>query len=109
MVDAVRLAPEHVMCRTLGHAWDDYVDTDLKRPSWGVRMSWRCVRCDMRRHDVIDSLGELSVRAYEAPYGYSLTRDEKPTVQQLRLTLKRQLRRKEVEVTHKSRRLRAVS
>lgn len=83
---------EYEKCRTWGHAWSDFIPADKRQPGWGRRFSLRCDRCATERHDVIDTLGELSTRQYVYPDDYQMARDERPTMQQLRLDLLRQLR-----------------
>ena|SRR5215467_4313861 len=87
------MALEYEKCRTWGHAWEDFIPAGTKRPpGWGSRFSLRCVRCATERHDTIDSLGALSSRHYDYPDDYSMSRDETPTREQLRLDLLKQLR-----------------
>jgi hypothetical protein len=84
---------EYEKCRTWGHAWEDFIPHGKRPPDWGQRFSLRCLRCTMERHDVIDSLGQLSTRHYDPPADYSLAADETPTRAQLRLDLLKHLRR----------------
>ena len=70
-------------CRHLGHSWDDIPVT--QRPPWGVYMWFRCVRCTGERHDIINQFtGDLMSRKYYYPLGYKLTRDERPSIEELR-------------------------
>jgi hypothetical protein len=85
---------EFQKCRTWGHAWEDFVPgVGEKRPaSWGKRFSLLCTRCGTERHDVFDSLGQLSTRSYDYPNGYQLALDERPEMTELRLSLVLELR-----------------
>lgn len=84
---ALKLSAVYIKCRTLRHAWDDFIPRDMPAPQWGHRVSLRCLRCTTERHDVIDRLGQLSQRTYIYPTDYALTADETPDIQQLRLML----------------------
>lgn len=66
-----------VECRTLGHAWERFVPDDKRKPQFGVRMSLRCMRCTMERHDLVKRMdGSMLSRGYDPPEGYSLTAEE---------------------------------
>lgn len=53
------------------HAWDDYHPIGMTPPSIGWRLSLRCTRCTMERHDVIHArTGQLLSREYRRPEGY---------------------------------------
>jgi hypothetical protein len=83
---------EYEKCRTWGHAWSDFIPHGKRPPGWGRRFSLRCDRCATERHDVIDTLGDLSTRQYVYPDDYHIARDAKPTLQMMRLDLLRQIR-----------------
>lgn len=86
---------DYYECRHLGHSWDDIPVT--QRPPWGVYLWLRCERCTTERHDIINQFsGELMSRKYHYPEGYKLSRDEKPSIEELRqyqLKLSRKRRR----------------
>lgn len=88
----VRLRLEYEKCRVWGHAWEDFIPHGKRPAGWGSRFSLRCVRCTTERHDVIDSLGDLSAREYVYPDDYKMAKDETPTRQALRLDLLGDLR-----------------
>jgi len=83
---------EYEKCRTWGHAWEDFIPNGKRPQGWGMRFSLRCERCHTERHDVIDSIGELSQRQYVYPDDYRLSADETPTRAQLRLDLLKDIR-----------------
>jgi hypothetical protein len=95
---------DYEKCRTWGHAWEEFIPHGKRPPGWGMRFSLRCSRCGCERHDVIDSLGELSTRQYVYPDDYRMSADETPTRQQLRLDLLKQLRSDARERTRQQRR-----
>lgn len=74
----------YLRCRHRGHAWDDIPVTE-KRTANAV-IWFRCERCASERHDEINRFnGELISRKYIYPTGYKLPKDEKPTIQSLRI------------------------
>lgn len=74
---------EFLECRHLGHNWDDIPVT--QRPPWGVYIWYRCTRCTGERHDIINQFsGDLMSRRYYYPDGYKMTRDERPSIEELR-------------------------
>lgn len=58
------LTDEFVRCRAVGHSWDDFHPTDMRRPLFGWRLSFRCTRCLTERHDLVDAMGRLLQRSY---------------------------------------------
>ena len=60
---------DFLMCRTLGHAWDEIASDG---PAVGGDPWWlRCVRCSTERHDVVSWMtGELIGRSYVYADGY---------------------------------------
>ena len=92
MPSRLKLSLEYEKCRTWGHAWEDFIPHGKRPSGWGSRFSLRCVRCATERHDVIDSIGQLSSRQYEYPEDYKLAKDETPTRAEFRLDLLRQMR-----------------
>ena len=59
---------EYVTCRALGHAWE--VDDKGKPSKWGRTVWLECARCEMRRKDIVDLLGQIGSRYYVQPEGY---------------------------------------
>lgn len=79
-----------VMCKTIGHAWDEFTPL-MKRSQMGYRLSLLCVRCTTERHDIVSIVdGRLIQREYRYVEGYKLaykySRDEfrKVLVEQMR-------------------------
>lgn len=70
MVSINDLKDEYVLCRTLGHSWDDnptaLVDSQLYRASRGV-LALRCTRCTTERFDYINQSFEIGTRYYRYP------------------------------------------
>ena len=67
------LRNEFVLCRTLGHSWDDNpnaeVNSDLYRASTGA-LFLRCTRCTTERFDYIGSDMQVFQRYYRYPDHY---------------------------------------
>jgi len=93
----VTVNPDFIRCRVMRHSWDDYSPTGLRKPSWGTRVSFRCLRCGTERHDIYNSLGEVGYRRYVYPAGYQYARDERPSAAEFRIMLMRQQRRERVK------------
>ena len=74
-------------CRIYGHAWDEFYPDDLGTPLYGWRLSLRCTRCSTERHDVIDHIGQISMRRYIYADGYRIEKDETPTREAMRLDM----------------------
>ena len=72
-VDIQELNDQYVLCRTLGHAWDDNptaeLDSRLYRTSKAA-LALRCVRCRTERFDYIDQDMLVSYRYYRYPPRY---------------------------------------
>lgn len=85
--DRTGLDQSMLRCRIYGHAWDEFYPDDLGTPLYGWRLSLRCTRCTTERHDVIDSIGQISMRRYIYVEGYRNESDEKPTREDLRLAM----------------------
>lgn len=66
------LPTEYLKCRAFAHAWDEFIPTNMRRPSFGFRFSLLCVNCGTERHDLLDTLGYLQDRGYKYPIGYQL-------------------------------------
>lgn len=90
--DTTGLDQSMLRCRVYGHSWDEFYPDDLETPAYGWRLSLRCTRCTTERHDVIDSIGQVSMRRYIYVEGYQVERDEKPTREELRLTMFNRIR-----------------
>ena len=81
---------DYVVCRTLGHAWDE-IPAEAPAP-YGEPWWLRCVRCTTVRMDYVTrSTGELLGRRYAYPDGYRHAFDdqfsETPTRQDYRQLL----------------------
>lgn len=105
------LSIQYQMCRGLGHAWDIYEPGvgQRKGAPWGQRLSLRCTRCAMERHDTFDLLGDLSTRKYNQPSGYKLAREETPRIQQIRRSLAAALHDGDLEAASKQARKLSVA
>ena len=67
-------------CRTYSHAWDEFTPIDMESPSYGWRLSLRCVRCGTERHDTIAyGTGQVNGRQYIYVEGYQYIGEDKPT------------------------------
>lgn len=97
----LKMKLEYQECRATGHQWEYFVPgVGQRKPApWGRGFSLQCVRCQAERHDTFDSLGQLSARSYDYPSGYSVAADEKPTIEQLRLSIVKELRTQAEERT----------
>jgi hypothetical protein len=73
-VDIRELEDNYVICRTLGHAWDDFpngeVRSELFRAARGT-LVLRCARCLMERYDYIANDMTVFQRYYRIPRGYN--------------------------------------
>lgn len=61
---------EYVQCRTFGHSWDEFIPTNMRKPSFGFRFSLICATCGTERHDLLDTNGAVANRAYKYPDYY---------------------------------------
>jgi len=72
-VDVSQLPIEYVICRTLGHSWDDNpaaaVNMQLFSESYGA-MTLRCTRCITERFDYLNVEMRVWKRIYHYPRGY---------------------------------------
>lgn len=82
-----------IRCRVARHMWDDFEPTEMRSPSWGTRVSFRCLRCASERHDVYDSLGEVGYRRYIYVEGYQYAKGERPSAAEFRVMLMKEQRR----------------
>jgi hypothetical protein len=65
--------PTHFLkCRAFNHSWDEFIPTNMRKPSFGFRFSLLCITCGSERHDLLDTLGNLQDRTYHYPDGYLL-------------------------------------
>lgn len=93
MTTLAELDSNLLRCRTLGHAWDDFVPQGMKRAAFGTRLSFRCVRCTTIRHDICSWIdGSLVSRSYQYPDVYAL--DGKHARAEFRLALMHTLKPK---------------
>lgn len=73
-VEITELQDRYLLCRSLGHAWDDYpngeVDSQLFKSSTGA-MVLRCTRCRTERYDYLDKQLQVSNRYYKYPARYT--------------------------------------
>lgn len=73
MSELQELTDAMVMCRTVGHAWDEWTPKDRPSTRGGWPFTLRCTRCTTERWDVIATrTGELIQRRYLYPDGYRL-------------------------------------
>lgn len=60
-----------IICRTLGHAWDENpnaeIDTDFSQE---FLIALRCTRCPTERFDFVGATGKLFHRYYRYPESY---------------------------------------
>lgn len=71
--------------------WDDQEASDKRRPLFGFRISWRCVRCTSWRHYIIDANGDVASRGYDYVAGYQYARGETvPSKAEFRVMLLRE-------------------
>jgi hypothetical protein len=81
-----QLQDEYVVCRTIGHSWDDNpsakVDSDLFKSSTGC-LVLRCVRCTTERFDYLNADMRVFQRYYRYPQHYTtVTGIKKPDFRQ---------------------------
>lgn len=90
---------EYQKCRAFHHSWDEFIPGpgDARPAPYGRGFSLRCDRCTAQRHDTFDAYGNLSSRKYVYPSGYEVAADEKPTIEQLRLSIVRELKTEAAE------------
>lgn len=71
----------------LRHSWEQFAPINMRRPTFGKRLSVICTRCTTERHDLISTFdGALLQREYRYPDGYRLTPGEqRPTANDRRL------------------------
>lgn len=80
------IADAAIICRALGHGWDEgtSIESALRGP--GIKQSYRCVRCLSERHDAISRNGELEQRRYIYLAGYKIAKLYRP---ELRLLMRK--------------------
>lgn len=87
-----------IVCRTLGHAWDEISDPGGWSPMqrvWKWRICLRCVRCGCERYDGINVNGEVGSREYRYPINYKYAVHQTPTrVEFRKMMLKRRKEKK---------------
>jgi hypothetical protein len=84
---ARRTTITYVECKTYGHSWDEYNPRDSNMNGYPYRLTLRCTRCTMTRHDFLDRQGELQARRYYRPENYR--NESKITRPKLRLLIVR--------------------
>lgn len=80
----------YLACRVGGmrHAWEDHDGSGFRRPQFGIAIHYVCTRCGTIRRDIVNRFnGELLQRRYYHPEGYALSRDEKPSIEHIRLAM----------------------
>lgn len=66
------LTDDFVLCRTIGHSWDDVTGlVDRERVTGAWSLSLRCIRCTTERHDLVNYQGEVVERRYIYAEGYT--------------------------------------
>lgn len=70
--DRRRLREEYLLCRVIGHQWEEFTPIGMRRPHFGYRLSLRCSRCTTERHELINSRGEVGSRSYVYPDDYDI-------------------------------------
>jgi hypothetical protein len=67
------LADQFVLCRTLGHAWDELPNAEFSAALWRTSagaLALRCARCYTERFDYIGKDMAVASRRYVYPKGY---------------------------------------
>jgi hypothetical protein len=86
-MDVHELQDEHLLCRTLGHSWEDNpsaeVDSDLFRAS-RAGLFLRCTRCFTERFDYLDHEMQVFQRYYRYPQSYQGLQGEERLAPSLR-------------------------
>ena len=94
-VDLNLMPPVYVRCRTFGHAWNDVDPTSDEADQHATRwpeghglLVTDCMRCSMRRLDVVGVFGKLINRRYVYPEGYLMSKgDHRPKRDEFRMQL----------------------
>ena len=69
----IDLRDEYVLCRTLGHAWDDHPSPEIDSVLWKhakAALFLRCTRCTTERFDYISNGFDVEHRYYRYPKHY---------------------------------------
>lgn len=72
-VDIQDLRDEYVICRTLGHSWDDHPEPEFSPEMWRLSLgalALRCTRCHAERYDYIGPGMDIQYRRYVYPLAY---------------------------------------
>jgi hypothetical protein len=73
-LDITELQDSYILCRTLGHAWEDFPNgephSDWARSAQGILML-RCTRCTTQRFDYFGRHNEIIYRNYVYPEQYA--------------------------------------
>jgi hypothetical protein len=72
LINVDDLSDKFLLCRTLGHSWDDNPNPQFLAPdkSYVGAIKLRCTRCRTERYDYIDKRMEVWKRFYRYPKGY---------------------------------------
>lgn len=69
------LRDEYVLCRALGHSWDEYPGAEFSPSMWrasiGGALALRCTRCTAVRFDYIGADMKVFHRHYQYPEHYT--------------------------------------
>ena len=81
--------------RMMGHQWDELGVPVRKRRAgyWGNLIDFRCDRCGTIKHVLLNTWGAIEARWYEYPDGYQYAKGERPSNEDLRLQLLKQMRK----------------
>lgn len=94
----IRLAEAFAQCRdrTLsgGHIWERSRKIG-RRSQIGTLVSLQCARCESWKHVAIGAWGQIESTQYEYVDGYSLTADEQPTRDSIRIRLLERMRQED--------------
>ena len=72
-VQIEELLDQYVLCRTLGHNWDENPNPEWNMDMWAASFgaaALRCIRCNTHRYDYIDAEFRVFTRRYAYPPRY---------------------------------------
>ena len=72
-VQIEELLDQFVLCRTLGHSWDENPNPEWNVEVWALSFgaaALRCVRCNTHRYDYLDAEFRVFTRRYAYPPRY---------------------------------------
>jgi hypothetical protein len=70
---ARELETQYLICRSIGHAWDELPNADFSAELWRTSkgaLALRCARCYAERYDYIGSDLSVVARRYKYPKNY---------------------------------------